>query len=185
MSETTVTDSAKPRKKRRWLRWSIELLIIVAIIMGIRAWQQRSLVDGVAPDFALEAVDGQLVQLVDYQGQPALLHFWATWCPMCEIEQGGISKITKNWPVITVAYQSGQKEEVQRYIEREGLENWTVIVDDQGALAQQYGVQGVPTNYILDQNGHIRFREVGLSSSWGLRFRLWLASKLADDKQTP
>jgi len=178
MSDITESQ-AKPRKKRPWLRWSIELLIIVALIAGIRMWQQRSLVDGVAPDFSREALDGQVVQLADYKGKPAMLHFWATWCPMCELEQGGISKIANDWPVVTVAYQSGDKEEVQRYIERNKLENWTVIVDESGELSQQYGVKGVPTNYILDAESNIRFREVGLSSSWGLRFRLWLSEKFS------
>lgn len=184
MTDTTESQPLQRKKKRRWLRWSIELLIIVALIFGIRTWQQRTLVDGVAPDFAQEALDGQVVQLADYQGKPAMLHFWATWCPMCEFEQSGVSNIANDWPVVTVAYQSGDRDEVQRYIERNGLENWTVLVDEDGELSRQYGVQGVPTNYIIDSEGNIRFREVGLSSSWGLRFRLWLADKLSSPAAT-
>ena len=49
-------------------------------------------------------------------------------------------------------------------------------MDEDGKLATQFGVHGVPTSYILDAKGKIRFREVGLTSSWGLRLRLWLAT---------
>ncbi|MEZ5479684.1 MAG: hypothetical protein R3E95_20065 [Thiolinea sp.] len=52
-------------------------------------------------------------------------------------------------------------------MERKGIDNWVTIVDNEGELASQYGVIGVPTSYIIDKNGAIRFREVGLTSGWG------------------
>jgi alkyl hydroperoxide reductase subunit AhpC len=64
-------------------------------------------------------------------------------------------------------------------MERKGISNWVTIVDNDGELARQYGVIGVPTSYILDSEGSIRFSEVGMSSAWGLRFRLWLAEKFS------
>lgn len=97
---------------------------------------------------------------------------------MCELEQDTITALNKDWKVITVAFQSGGEEEVKRYVERKGLQNWPVIVDEEGKLAAQYGVKGVPASYIVDEEGTIRFREVGLTSSWGLRLRLWLAQWL-------
>lgn len=163
-------------KPRRWLRWSIEVLVIIAIILGVRAWQQRGMLDGVAPNFEYESLNGNLVRLADYQGKPLLLHFWASWCPMCEMEQGSITAIAKEYPVVTVVFQSGTSEEVRRYMERKGITEWVTIVDKDGKLAEQYGIHGVPTTYVLDAKGNIRFREVGLTSGWGLRLRLWLAT---------
>ena len=163
------------RKPRRWLRWTIEILVIVAIVFWVRAWQQRGMLDGVAPDFERGSLNGSVVRLADYQGKPLLLHFWASWCPMCEMEQGSITAIANDHPVVTVAFQSGTSEEVQRYMERKGITEWVTVVDEDGKLAEQYGIHGVPTSYVLDGEGNIRFREVGLTSGWGLRLRLWLA----------
>ncbi|QTR50052.1 protein disulfide oxidoreductase [Candidatus Thiothrix anitrata] len=162
------------RKPRRWLRWTIEILVIVAIIFGVRAYQQRDMIDGIAPNFERGSLNGSVVRLSDYQGKPHLLHFWASWCPMCEFEQGSISAIAKDHPIITVAFQSGNSEEVQRYMERKEITEWITVVDEDGKLSEQYGIHGVPTTYVLDAQGNIRFREVGLTSGWGLRLRLWL-----------
>lgn len=175
------TQTATPAKRsRRWLKWSIEILIVLALIFGIRAWHQRTLIAGEAPNFNEIGLNGDEVSLAAYRGKPVLLHFWASWCPVCELEQGGINSVAANgWPMVTIAYSSGEAEEVKRYMERKGISNWVTIVDNDGELARQYGVIGVPTSYILDSEGSIRFSEVGMSSAWGLRFRLWLAEKFS------
>ncbi|TXH67639.1 MAG: protein disulfide oxidoreductase [Thiothrix sp.] len=172
------TQSAPIKRPKRWVKWGIELAIVLALIFGVRAWQQRTLIMGEAPAFNEIDLKGQEISLAAYQGKPMLLHFWASWCPICEVEQGSINKVVEaGWPMVTVAYSSGEAEEVKRYMERKGISNWVTIVDNDGELARQYGVVGVPTSYVLDANGTISFREVGASTSWGLRLRLWFAEK--------
>ena len=68
---------------------------------------------------------------------------------------------------------------MQKYMSEHKIETWLTIVDADGTLAKQYGVTGVPSAYILDAEGNIRFKEIGLTSSWGLRARLWLAQQLS------
>lgn len=179
-----MTDSNTLSQKRRrpWLRYFIEALIIIVIIFGIRAWQQKDLVAGPAPVFQSVMIDEQTVNLVDYNGKPLLLHFWASWCPFCKFEESSINKIDKDWPVLTVAYQSGNKAEVLKYMKERKIEKWPTIVDQDSRLAELFGVKGVPTSYIIDGNGNIRFTEVGLTSGWGLRARLWWADKFKKER---
>ncbi|HRJ51298.1 MAG TPA: protein disulfide oxidoreductase [Candidatus Thiothrix moscowensis] len=177
MESNTLGNKGQARK-RRWLRWLLEALIIIAIIFAVRTWQQRGMLDGEAPDFEHAALSGETIRLDSYRGKPVLLHFWASWCPMCEMEQGSISAISEDWPVLTIAFQSGGEEEVARYMERKGIAHWVTLVDESGDLSAKYGIRGVPTSYVLDEEGTIRFREVGLTSGWGLRLRLWLADWL-------
>lgn len=172
----------KPAKKRRWLRWLLEFLVIVGIVVAIRAWQQKDLVSGMAPSFQSITLDGKAVALKDYQGKPLLLHFWASWCPFCKFEESSLSAIKNDWQVLTVAYQSGEKPEVVKHMQQQKIEDWPTIVDADSHLAEQFGVKGVPTTYIIDGDGNIRFTEVGLTSGWGLRARLWWADKIKINK---
>lgn len=169
---------AKPKRKRPWLRWLAELGIFLLIISAIFAWKKQGMREGEAPDFTRQTLSGEQLRLDDLRGKPVLLYFWASWCPVCELQQGNISAIHQDWPVVTVAFQSGGITEVERYMEREGIMAWRTIVDEDGTLGQLYGVQGVPALFVVDEEGTIRFREVGWTSEWGLRLRLWLADWL-------
>ena len=173
----------KPKKKHRWGRLFIEILVIVIIVIGIRAWQQKELVTGVAPSFQSTLLNGKSISLEDYNGKPLLLHFWAEWCPFCKFEESSITEIEKDWPVLTVAYQSGDKTEVEKHMSAQKISSWPTIVDQDSRLADLFGVKGVPTSYIIDGNGNIRFTEVGLTSSWGLRARLWWADTFKKERE--
>ncbi len=176
-------DTQQSPKKRRWLRIFFEALIIVAIIMGVRAWQQKGMVSGVAPAFQSVLLDGKTINLDDYKGEPFLLHFWADWCPFCKLEEGSLTSIQEDWPVLTVAYQSGDKAAVIKHMQERKIEHWPTVVDNDSRLADSYGIKGVPTSLIIDGNGNIRFSEVGLTSGWGLRARLWWAKTFKKDKE--
>jgi thiol-disulfide isomerase/thioredoxin len=117
---------------------------------------------------------GEPVSVADYRGEPLLIHFWATWCGICRLEQNSVSDISRDWPVLTVAVQSGDNHEVGTYV-RENKLGFRVIVDEEGELMGRFGVRAVPASFVLDGNGGIRFREVGYTTGPGIRLRLWLA----------
>ena len=163
-------------KTRKWLRRGLELLIVIVIIFGVRAWQQRDIVKGAAPALSGVTLDGTSYALAAKPGRPVLVHFWATWCPICRAEQGSIESLAHDNPnVITVAMQSGKNEAVQQFMHEQSV-SFPVINDADGQLSEKWGVRGVPASFIIDTEGKVRFVEIGYTTGWGLRFRLWLAS---------
>lgn len=183
-SSRKTADKKVVKKKRRWLRLILELLVIVALVFVVRAWQQKELVSGVSPDFQSVMLNGETVALENYRGKPLLLHFWASWCPFCKFEESSLSSLKDDWQVLTVAYQSGEKAEVIKHMKERKIEDWPTVVDADSRLAELFGVKGVPTTYILDGDGNIRFTEVGLTSGWGLKARLWWADTIKKSKDT-
>jgi thiol-disulfide isomerase/thioredoxin len=165
---------AKPGTARRWRRRALEALVLLVLILGIRAWQQSGTASGPAPALAGELLDGKPVALAAFAGRPVLVHFWATWCPICRAEQGSIDALARDVPVITVAMQSGSREEVIQFLRKEAL-NFPVLNDPDGMIAAQWGVRAVPASFIVDGAGQIRFLEIGYTTGAGLRLRLWLA----------
>ena len=103
-----------------------------------------------------------------------MIHFWATWCPVCRLELDNIAALQPEHRVITLAMMSGTDGEILDYLKETKID-FPVISDPQGSIAQNWGVTGVPATFILDGEGRIRFVEVGYTTTLGLRARLWLA----------
>ena len=163
--------------RRRVIVLFLEVLVFLLIYFGLRAWMQRDLVAGTAPAIQAADMSGSTVSLQDFQSKPVLLHFWASWCKICRLEQGVISSIAEKWPVLTVAMESGTNEQLEDFMRRHNLD-WQTINDEAGRIADHYGVAGVPTSFIIDSGGKIRFRESGYTTAAGLNLRLWLAELL-------
>jgi thiol-disulfide isomerase/thioredoxin len=159
----------------KWRGYAVNLLVFVIIVAGIRTWQQRDIVSGTAPALQGVTLAGQPFKLPARPGKPVLVHFWATWCPICRAEQGSISDIAHNHAdVITVAMQSGSTEEVSRHMREQGID-FPVVNDQDGIISSAWGVHAVPASFIIAPAGRIRFVEIGYTTGIGLRLRLWLA----------
>jgi thiol-disulfide isomerase/thioredoxin len=163
-------DTPRPRY-RRWLR---DVLVLVAVVAAVHVYQIRQAVTGLAPPLAGIDVRGQSVDLAALRGRPVLVHFWATWCPVCRAEQGSIAAIAQDWTVIGVALEDTPPAELQAYMDKAGL-RFPTLRDAQGEWGYAYGVRVVPTSFVIDAAGHIRFTEVGYTTGPGLRLRMWLA----------
>jgi thiol-disulfide isomerase/thioredoxin len=150
------------------------VLLLVVVVSGVRFYQQRSMAEGPAPELRAALLAGPVFDLAAGRERPVLVYFWASWCPVCRLEQGSVSALVRDHHVVTVAMQSGGPAEVAGYLRTHGLD-WPVINDPDGALAARWGVRATPAFFIVDRAGTIRFREVGYTSGPGLRLRLWLA----------
>jgi len=157
-----------------WFRNLLWLLAIAIVFFGIRAWQQQAMPKGMAPPLTGQSVDGRTVSLADYRGKPVLLYFWASWCRICEFEQGSIRSLAKDYPLLTVALRSGNELQLRKYMDEHQF-HVTTIVDEFGELASRYGVRGTPSAFFIDADGQIRSIEVGYTSEPGMRVRMWLA----------
>lgn len=171
--------SADGRARPAWRVWAGNVAWIVlaaAIYFGARYYQQRSLIEGPAPALRATQLDGGTFDLAAARGQPVLVYFWATWCPVCRLEQGSIESLAGAYRVIAVAMQSGSQAAVAGYVREHGL-RVPVINDPDGAIASAWGVRATPTSFIIDRDGRIGFRETGYTTETGLRLRLWLAGQ--------
>ena len=158
--------------QRRSIRISTEVIVIIIVLFALRLYTQKDLVSGQAPELHGQLINGQNFTLSDVSSRPVLVHFWATWCPVCKLEEDSIQAISEDYTVITIAMQSGSGAEVSDYMSTQGL-GFSVINDPQGLLAKRFGVSAVPSSFIIDRDNRIAFRETGFTSEWGLRLRMW------------
>lgn len=133
---------------KRYLLLPVTLLSLLS--MG--AWADS------APAFALPDANGKQVSLSDYQGQPLILHFWATWCPYCKKLQPGLEAVSQQYAeqglvLLAVSYNEDEGAEPQAVLRRRGLHFKTLVNGD--AVAGLYGVPGTPTTFFINRDGDI------------------------------
>mgnify|MGYP000871590358 FL=1 len=167
----------------RWRRVGSHLLtvlLVLSVVVAVNVWRTRDAPAGMAPPIVGVLASGQQITLDEFRaqhaGRPVALYFWAEWCPVCRAEAHVVTRVMKDYPVLTIAMQSGSVAEVAQVLQKRELD-WPTLVDADGAITRQYGLPGVPGLVLLDKQGMIRFVEVGYTTEIGLRLRLWWAGR--------
>ncbi len=162
--------------RSRWKKLLLDAVLILAVVTAVQLYQSRGLPEGIAPPLEGVMTDGRAVKVGAGETAPGaqLVVFWATWCPVCKLEEGNIESVASYWPVVAVAMQSGNAAAVSKHLQERGLK-MPALVDEDGKHAANWKVRGVPTHFILDPAGNVRFRIVGYATTLGLHARLWWA----------
>ena len=120
-----------------------------------------------APDFTLAALDGNEVKLSSHKGKDiVILDFWATWCGPCVQAMPILTAVAEQYKdkgvVLYGVNQREGAEMIQRFLDQRKLK-LNVLLDMEGAVAQQYGVRGIPQTVIVDGQGNVAAVHVGFS----------------------
>ncbi len=119
-----------------------------------------------APEFTLYTLDGEEIKLSDYFGKVVILDFWATWCPPCRKSIPDLISIQNEYKddliIIGISLdQPSSQSELQPFIESYGI-NYPVVLGTNQVLAAYGNVQAIPTSFIIDQEGNIINKHVGI-----------------------
>ncbi len=128
----------------------------------------RTLVDYPAPDFEIPMLDGiTLVSPSDYEGRPLFINFWATWCGPCVRELPALEEFVAthadddNGPALLTINMGETPEEINGFLKEIGVQNLPVALDANQVIKADYGVQNLPTTFVIDGEGMIRAMKLG------------------------
>lgn len=128
----------------------------------------RTLLNFRAPDFELPLLDGiTLTSPADYAGRPLFLNFWATWCAPCVRELPALAEFAAthandaDGPALLTINMGEAATEIRAFLEKTGLPNLPVALDANQVVKNDYGVQNLPTTFVIDANGTVRFMKLG------------------------
>ncbi|NKB67360.1 MAG: redoxin domain-containing protein [Candidatus Latescibacteria bacterium] len=134
-----------------------------------------------APLFSLEAMAGAPVALEELRGQVVLINFWATWCGPCKLEMPHIQALHEQYGdqgLTVLAISTDQyRDKVEPFIKNQGF-TFPVLYDD-GSAQANYRVRGIPSLFLLDQAGIIRYSQAGYSPAVVPRLEKMVAQLLA------
>lgn len=122
------------------------------------------LIDKPVPEFALPELNDSdaTVTPETMKGQPYLLNVWATWCVSCKHEHPYLLKLAEaGIPIYGVNYKD-DTDAARQLLERTGNPYIANAVDEEGTLIMALGVYGAPETFVVDAEGIIRYKLVGI-----------------------
>ena len=115
-------------------------------------------------DFTLSFLNGGSGTLSDYKGKVVILNFWATWCPPCRAEMPSMETLYQRYKdqgLEMLAVNLRENNAVVRQFIRNGGYTFPVLMDNDGRTGNTYGIEAIPTSFIIDRDGKIIGRLVG------------------------
>ncbi|MCF6288841.1 MAG: TlpA family protein disulfide reductase [Proteobacteria bacterium] len=142
------------------------LTLISILLLSFTTIAKKDLpnVGDIAPNFEITQLDGSTYKLSDYKGKQAVyLIFWNTWCTFCMKKTPTLKKMQQNIPdeLKIIAVNTTNKDSLEEVLEFKQRFNITYpLAFDTGKIVTDlYNVWGTPTEFIIDINGIIQFRD--------------------------
>ena len=139
----------------------IQFLLLFLFIQGISIAQ----VGTKAAGFSLKNTDGKSVKLSDFKGKIVILDFWATWCPPCRKGIPDLISLQKEYngkvQVVGISVDTETKADVPGFIKSYGI-NYPILYFTDEVVKAYGGIEGIPTAFIINRNGEIVDKHVGL-----------------------
>jgi len=115
------------------------------------------------PDFLIADLSGeQLLDRSQLLGEPFILNVWGSWCPSCYVEHEHLTMLSEQGVRIIGLNYKDKRNKALNFLEKLGNPYYLVIFDEKGELGLELGVYGAPESYLVDAEGMIVHKKVGV-----------------------
>jgi thiol-disulfide isomerase/thioredoxin len=135
------------------------------------------------PDVTLQAADGAAVRLSTFSGKVLLVDFWASWCVPCKTSFPALDTIYREYApkgLEVVAVNLDEQRKNADVFLAAHPHRMTVLFDPKGIAPEAFAVKGMPSSYLIDRSGAIRFTHMGYSGNVDVSYRKEIAQLLAE-----
>lgn len=132
-------------------------------------------IDKPAPAFSLPKLQepGQNFSPADMKGKVWLFNLWASWCESCKDEHPVLVALSRQnlVPIVGLDYKD-QREPAEAWLAKGGNPYYTIAFDAEGRTGIDYGVTGVPETFVIDKQGIIRDKIIGVVTPQNFQDRI-------------
>jgi len=147
-------------------KWLFSITLLLSLITNM-SWAESDAQP--APTFSLPDIySGERNTLKQHQGKVVYLDFWASWCGPCRQSLPLLNKLrnelgSEYFEVIAINLDKNP-EDGKRFLQKYPV-NYPVLSDVMGVTPEKYQLTGMPTSYLIDQDGQIQGAHQGFRSS--------------------
>ena len=145
------------RHNRGWTPLLTACLLVLGLFFVASAQAEPE--SNLAPDFTLETPDGKQRSLDDYRGRYLVINFWATWCGPCKMEMPSLEALYRRFgerklTVLGISNDPFGARVVEPFVDAHNL-SFPVLLDPKQKISKRFGVNSLPTTFLIDPEGHI------------------------------
>ncbi len=122
-------------------------------------------------DFQVTTLDGRELRLSDLRGSIVMVDFWSSWCPPCRAEAPVLVEAYERWSKLGVEFVGvsiwDDEGDVRDFVTRHGIA-YPNAIDDDGGIAVEFGVKGIPEKFFVNAEGEIVRKVNGPNTSQSL-----------------
>ena len=109
-------------------------------------------------DFLVTTLEGDELKLSDLRGSIVMVDFWSSWCPPCRAEASILAEAHDRWSKLGVEFVGvsiwDNEDDVRAFVERHGI-SYPNAIDEDGSIAVEFGVRGIPEKFFVNREGEI------------------------------
>lgn len=143
----------------------ITRLILLAALLAVAFPTQAAGTGDPAPDFRIQGPNAEEpFRLSDLRGRVVYVDFWASWCDPCRQSFPWMNKLYHRYAdkglVVVAVNLDESRAQARRFLDQVPAD-FPVVLDPEGTLAGKFGVEAMPSSYLVGPNGRILHRELG------------------------
>lgn len=166
----------KPIKNKKKQNRNLQIIIAIAAIIVVsviliagqskqQEGVQKAIMGKSVGNFSMIDLEGQTIQLSDYQGKYVLINAWATWCPPCRAEMPDLNNFyqkhhEKGFEILAI--NAGETRDVAAQFAENLDLGFKIVLDTDGKILNGLGITGFPTSILIDPEGKVAVIHIGM-----------------------
>jgi len=167
-----------PAMRKRWVA-AVAALGLVALAGSADALNRGSR----APEIGLRDTQGRAVRMADLRGKVVVVDFWASWCAPCREELPVLDRLQRRYEdhgLVVVGVNIDREESNMTSFLRRTPVSFRVVHDSGHRVADRYQPPRMPSSYVIDKRGVVRFVHAGFRASDAQRLEREIRQLLED-----
>ncbi|MES9814295.1 MAG: TlpA family protein disulfide reductase [Candidatus Thiodiazotropha sp.] len=148
----------------RLIQFRLHQLIVAGVLLLACGYAVAANQQTMAPDFTLKSREGVNIKLSELRGQVVMVNFWASWCGPCRQEMPLLQQLFDRYQSLGFSLLGVNVDEDRAAADkmlRDVPVSFPILYDDRSKVSKQYQVKAMPSTFMVDRDGRIRYLHKG------------------------